>query len=76
MPGLDRNGQQAARPVARAAVHVGVEARVGVRVRHVHGLAEPGAVAGDAPLDREADLVPLTERRRVVDGLRRRRMAV
>ena len=67
--GLDGHCEQAARPVPGAAVDVSVEARVRVGVQHVHGLAEPGAVAGNAALGREPDLVPLAEHRRAVDGL-------
>ena len=50
-----RQAQHAARPVAALAVHLRVEARVLIAVRHVDQSARLGALAHDAPVRRYAD---------------------
>src|SRR5262249_15065731 len=51
-----RAGEQVARVVAGLAVHLGVEARVGVGVRDVDDGPAAERLAGDAAVGREADL--------------------
>src|SRR2546427_393945 len=51
--------QDRARAIAGAAVHVGIEARVGVRVGDVDALAAGRHAAGDALADGHADLARL-----------------